>query len=447
MQPDNGPPLNTFPTDWLSAYLDGELVEPERRMVESALQQDASLAGTLNDLVLARNMIRSLAEQTATQRQSTLGHSLPWASIVNSKLLTDVPSRWNGLDDGLETDESPPPLPARHLSSSAFRSRRRLLGALAASFLGMVALGASFWVIKASVTNLQLSRLESPPSNSGDGTLDCVVSAQDMSMPAVRSESVPMAARSVESSIAMESALTIGNEPLSTEVTEYAPPNLNLALSSPELVNSDDGGDLLDRLIQEGIHRSVESDLLISTTSASHLQREGIGLLGREMKGETLEKSPRSTNQTATFGTQSSLALIPASVRWYRTEYWSEMEVLQQQTAHPMLQTLRISDETNRPGKPTEQRRDPMGLAPLAVIQISAAQTPLANQSFEEWLLLPRWRLPDESIRVLFISTIQLHQLLDALGRSGDAEVFWIRSSQNTQETDKCILVVHFLGI
>ena len=204
-----------------------------------------------------------------------------------------------------------------------------------------------------------------------------------------------------------------------------------------------------------------------------------------------MERSRISAEQLAAHSTLSAEAENQVAIGWYRAQNWSEQEVVEQQSTHPMLHTLQVFDQTSqaqlqinesvplsrdsgimhmdslqnqrdseqtsrdtlqwgndpvRLGRQAAQRLDPSGLTPIAVIRITVEQSFTANQTIEKWQVSPAWTMPEESIRVLFVSDAQLQDLIGALGKAGDVQVSWLRPVRSSQAPDKRILVVHFLA-
>ena len=273
MQPDKGPSLNTFPQDWLSAYLDGELGEPERRIVEGALEKDSQLVGLLEELASTRSMVRTLSQHPSGQIGASQSKLLPWESPKNSPELPTAARLWTELDDGLEPFPSRSNMPVR-LPGSKIRSRIRSLGVFAASFIGLIAMAATLWIMNSSDKTSQLSRLDSEASFPESGVSDVAGAGEIASMSAGKGNVIPMAPGSTDSINAMTDHLP-GNE-----VADYELENLSLAFSSEELADSASVSDPLDWLIQMGIHRSVESELHVSTFLASNLSGDLASGLG-----------------------------------------------------------------------------------------------------------------------------------------------------------------------
>lgn len=447
MTPDRDPPPDTFPDDWLSAFLDGELDSQQRKRAARLLELNSVTARKLEEVASVRQLVRSLPQVLSIhkpQNPEVIGS--PAAFENRYDLLTStVPDRpLSNLDDGLEiiqpTETKPiPSFSAKVHQQTTIRSWARPILAIAACLLGLVVVGSTLWVLDYSQNRPLLSQ-----------------GKVGVSEPDQLSSNAIQPAPAAPSAIVLDSGGTLSSElPSATSELPSATSELKVADSLPstfpntesKLSNAGDasGNSSLDWLLQEGLNRAARFDLASNDDS---------------------EAEPLSDSAQATLpGSEPAIAIVePAmartgsqnsgSVNWYRASNWSDFDVVSQQNAHPMLQTLQEfqpfhqdavqNRNTAQLSRQAAGRIDPSGLMPLAVLRIPLDRSQWVDQVVQKWQVTPEWTAPDESIRVLFVYAEKLSELENRLQTEGDSVISWLRPPSQTNGLEKNILVIHF---
>lgn len=149
----NSPHANSIPEEWLSAYLDDELSAEQRQLVEAAVKEQPQLAQLLDELIATRRLIQQLpAFPTSSSRRSPLNTKSEVSDLddgldspddsSNSSNLTSASERQ--LQQRLADDRPSVDLMRSDETDSSFRPTWRML-TLAASLIGVAALGATMW--------------------------------------------------------------------------------------------------------------------------------------------------------------------------------------------------------------------------------------------------------------------------------------------------------------
>ncbi len=149
----NSPHANSIPEEWLSAYLDDELSAEQRQLVEAAVKEQPQLAQLLDELIATRRLIQQLpAFPTSSSRRSPSSTKSAVADLddgldseedsSNSNNLASASDRQ--LKQRLADDRPIIDLARSDENGSSSRLSWRML-TLAASLIGVAALGATMW--------------------------------------------------------------------------------------------------------------------------------------------------------------------------------------------------------------------------------------------------------------------------------------------------------------
>lgn len=149
----NSPHANSVPEEWLSAYLDDELSADQRQLVEAAVKEQPQLAQLLDELIATRRLIQQLpAFPTSSSRRTTSNTKSTVADLddgldseedsSNSNNLASASDRQ--LEQRLADDRPIIDLARSDENGSSSRLSWRML-TLAASLIGVAALGATMW--------------------------------------------------------------------------------------------------------------------------------------------------------------------------------------------------------------------------------------------------------------------------------------------------------------
>lgn len=130
---------STFREEWLSAYLDGELTEEQRQMVESRLASDPSARSTLEDLNRVRQMVAKLPAWNGANLQFRLPAEEQAETTTPNTEFEDVTQSLDDAED--ETEDAAPiwqPVPKPKSIPWGWL-------ATAACLLVMVGIGSLLW--------------------------------------------------------------------------------------------------------------------------------------------------------------------------------------------------------------------------------------------------------------------------------------------------------------
>ncbi len=149
----NSPQANSIPEEWLSAYIDDELSTEQRQLVEVAVKEQPKLAQLLDELIATRRLIQQLpAFPTSSSRRSPSSSKTAVSDLDDGLDSLDDSSNSNNLASASDrqlqqrlADDRPTVDLARSDESDSSSGLSWRMLTLAASLIGVAALGATLW--------------------------------------------------------------------------------------------------------------------------------------------------------------------------------------------------------------------------------------------------------------------------------------------------------------
>jgi len=406
MTRENASPENEFEQEWLTAYLDDELDNQQRQVLEVALKRDVKLAESLKELASTQSLLRSYAEAIGMGETATVGATVSSAASAHAgKTFRDTGSLaadkgWlNELDDGLE------PVSVLLAPRIAAPSNLRQWTVLAASVTGVLTIGAALLLWNRQGTNLSLSR-----SETGNATRE---SGQATS----------------ETVAALNATATAAGETVEPFGDSF-----------------------------QAASDAVQLDSTATSEGVAMRPSAAPGMSSAADKAEaTIGEIPSARSVERASGVVQAIPApsdAPISPLWHYSPEWSQTEITNLRNSHALLRALdapSAADSFASPAAepPRNQLRElqPDELEfPVAIVRIPPDQSLAASRILQGWRLTPAWTEPEESLRVLFISSRQLLDFVSAMGGRGEAEVEWVDPSEAALVSARAILVVHFLA-
>lgn len=152
---------------------------------------------------------------------------------------------------------------------------------------------------------------------------------------------------------------------------------------------------------------------------------------------------------------ESATATDSISIVWHYSPEWSETEMASLKDSHLLLRALGSSPASGpsalsaaeHNSKESRDLQPGEFELPVAILRIPVSRSLAASRVLKGWALTPAWTEPNESLRVLLVSSDQLRDFLSVMRESGEAEVEWLDPSQAALESARSILLVHFLEL